>query len=450
MTTTKPSSTSARAATWRTGANLRELAYYSPEYMQHIRPDMNLVESQLAALQGMKVKLVRFFACHRHADAQTSIARVRAVLDRLHHYGMQAIVCLDDSVSPEFAVPRSDPNFPRTSTGHLHKKYWHERGYATDYLPHIRAIVGALGDHPAVLIWELGNEYALHPRPYEPRDGEAFLKFAAAASETIKTLSPKKWVSTGLVNSRQVGPEADWEGFSRQLHGLPTIDAISIHYYDDDGEEAYAEVDVNVARALKKPFYVGEVGALAPRHGGTRNRAQFLRQEMREWRAKGAFAVLPWAFDTSPVDVGVSDAKSFARIFDDFDAICKVMGNLGEDAPPIVAGDASPDTQPTPKVTVVEDTGLFIAQSGPANPPPAASPATLTYEVVYQYGLNIREAPRRDARPVGHFNPGDRVALFAGTRTEFDGVVWWQHARGWSAEVDQRNNLLLLRAVAGV
>lgn len=443
---------------WRTGANLRELAYYSPEYMQHIHNGGQLLEQQLQALKAMKVKLVRFFACHRGASSEAAVARIKVVLDRMDALDMQAIICLDDSVSPEFAVPRKHPDYTRTNTGHMHKKYWHDRHYVNDYLPHIKPIVRAFASHPAVLAWELGNEYAVHPRPYEPTDGDAFIKFARAASEAIKTIAPKHLVSTGLVNSRQVGPDSNWEAFSSELYGLPTIDLISIHYYDDDGEKDYSSVDVEVAKRLKKPFYIGEVGALAGHHGGKHNRPQFLREEIREWKKRGAFCVLPWAFDTSEFDVGVSDTKSFARIFTDFEDIKRVMVNFGEDVARVVVPDsaqasASAGAAESATTTFSAQTAAQSENIGETNDAAqktaqtASAPATRVFKVIYQHGLNIRETPRRDGKHLGGYNQHDRVVVYADSRMESEDVVWWRHDRGWSAEVDRRNNLVLMEEV---
>lgn len=438
---------------WRTGANLRELAYYSPEYMQHIHNGGQLLEQQLQALKAMKVKLVRFFACHRGASSETAVARIKAVLDRMDALDMQAIICLDDSVSPEFAVPRKHPDYTRTNTGHMHKKYWHDRHYVNDYLPHIKPIVRAFASHPAVLAWELGNEYAIHPRPYETKDGDAFIKFARAASEAIKTIAPKQLVSTGLVNSRQVGPDSNWEAFASELYGLPTIDLISIHYYDDDGEKTYAGVDVEVAKRLKKPFYIGEVGALAGKHGGKHNRPEFLRDEIREWKKNGAFCVLPWAFDTSEFDVGVSDTKSFARIFTDFEDIKRIMMNFGEDVARVVVPDSTQASATAgstafsaQRAMSPEDIGE-TSDAAQKTAQPASAPATRVFKVIYQHGLNIRETPRRDGKHLGGYNQHDRVVVYADSRMESEDVVWWRHDRGWSAEVDRRNNLVLMEEV---
>lgn len=58
---------------------------------------------------------------------------------------------------------------------------------------------------------------------------------------------------------------------------------------------------------------------------------------------------------------------------------------------------------------------------------------TRTYEV--QTFLSIRREPGLAAERLSRFlNTGARITVDAGSRTEKDGFIWWQHDAGWSAE----------------
>ena len=309
---------------WRTGVNMREFAYYGTSARPHTQVDLQ--DRQLATLQTFGVQLVRFYASRHDMSTAEAVQRVRVAVDKIANAGMQAIVCLDDSLSGSgFFVPGT-MDFHDTAGGHLHSRYWLEKRYEQHYIPHVRNIVTALKGHSGILMWELGNEYALHPRQPEPtrRESQAFLEFANQASRLIKEISPSHLVSTGLVNSRQVASLVDdsLTEFARRLYGMATIDAISIHYYRDDGEKIFAESDLAAARDLKKPYYIGEVGADVRLLS---DRTSFYRGEIQQWKDAGAVAVLPWSFDCSERDVDVGDLLGVAKIHSDFGTIMDVV-----------------------------------------------------------------------------------------------------------------------------
>jgi murein DD-endopeptidase MepM/ murein hydrolase activator NlpD len=312
---------------WRTGVNMREFAYYGSAAVPNA--PASLQAEQLAQLKAMGVKLVRFWASRHDMSSDDAVKRTKAAVELIAAQGMQAIICLDDSLTSGFSVP-GDMNYHSETQGHLNSRYWVEGRYTEHYLPHVRAVVTALRDHPGVLMWELGNEYALHPREPLRVHSNAFIEFARAASGLIKSLSPKHLVSTGLVNSRHVASllEDNVADFSRRLYGLDTLDAISVHYYEHDGEKVFADIDLATARDLRKPFYIGEVGA----RKNVPNRAAYYRNEVRAWRDAGAITALLWAFDTSGRDVGVSDEFAFARIHGDYDEIKGIVQSFAADA----------------------------------------------------------------------------------------------------------------------
>ncbi|MDX2162176.1 MAG: NBR1-Ig-like domain-containing protein [bacterium] len=356
---------------WRTGVNMREFAYYGYPGLPNFFAPAALQRQQAETLRGMGVKVVRFYASHRQVATDATAQRVRAACDVLAQHGMQAIICLDDAHAVAgWCVPGYDDLHTEVNS-HYNKRFFTQELWRAKYLPHISAIVTAVKDHPGVLLFELGNEYAIHPRSPEPNraDAQAFITFARVVSETIKAIAPKKLVSTGLVNTRHVAnliDEVPPRTFSRQLHALPGIDAISLHYYFHDGEKQFVANDMEVARALGKPFYIGEFGA----EFGKVDRLAYYRAELQEWRSAGAFVAMPWAFDTSPNDVGVSDLYSFARIKGDFDALRGVVQSFSTNVPafeltPAAGTGTQPQpTNPTPTPPTPAGTGTPPANTG--------------------------------------------------------------------------------------
>ncbi len=388
---------------WRTGVNMREFAYYGTPAVPHT--DSGLQRRQLDQLQALQVKLIRFYASFNQFSTDQCAQKVSAALDLLKSYDMQAVVCLVDSLSSPFTLA-ADGGFHTGPMGHITKQYWHQRAYQTNFIPFATGIARACGQHPALLMWELGNEYAIHPQPASWEDGQAFLEFARTASEALKKAAPQTLVSTGLVGTHHVAPAGMAEQYGRQLYSLPTLDAISIHYYADDGEKMSAQREVSLANGLGKPFYVGEFGA----PDNWPNRAQFYQAELQEWNTDGALTALPWAFDSSQSDVGVSDTKAFAAIRPDFASIKDSLRLFGRAVDPVVLKPIKVADQPitSPKKFVVVKGPVYIRSA------PTLAPGTKTQG----RWLSFQQT----------------VDVDATSRTESEGYVWWRHQEGWSAE----------------
>lgn len=403
---------------WRTGVNMREFAYYGTSLLPS--PAQSFQDDQLRKLGELGVKLVRFYATAKVSDFSPDVCveRVRHALDRLHAFGMQAIVCLDDSIGSDYSLPLNQP-FHNTPPGHYHKDYWRDRKYNDHYMGHVRHLVTALANHPAVLVWELGNEYAMHPDNPLPTEAEIndFFTFASAASRLIKQLAPRKLVSTGLMNSRQISyalsPDAI-SAFARRLYGLPTIDLISIHYYQDDNEKQFAPIDVEAARFVRKPFYVGELGAKPE----AVPRPSYYQGELQEWKDAGAFTVLLWGFDASS-DAHVSDRFAFAGRFGDFNDICQTMRNFAANVAPVVvsASSIAVSAETVTRHEIPSDSEIKLFRSLDA-------------------GLRIRSAPSVHAARLGTLSKGEVIQVDpdSGRADDENTYFWWQHERGWSAE----------------
>ncbi|MDZ4767106.1 MAG: cellulase family glycosylhydrolase, partial [Chloroflexota bacterium] len=273
--------------------------------------------------QSLGVKVIRFWASHQRFSTQESIQQIRAALDAIKRFKMQAVICLEDSLTGAGLYIPGDDAFHTGPLGHFVMSYWIQERYRLNYLPHIEKIVSAFKDDPSVLMWELGNEFALHPQPApEVKAAVAFRQFAAVVSKRIKELSPTHLVGTGLVHHNHVhSPFENRRTAAHQLYSIPTLDAVSLHYYQHDAQYDEMAVDIEVAKSLGKPIYVGEVGMQID----TGDRSTYLDTQIKTKRKEGAFMVMPWNLDTSQWDANIGDIYAFSRRHSDFDAVLNTL-----------------------------------------------------------------------------------------------------------------------------
>lgn len=394
---------------FRTGVNMREFAYYGTPAVPHAR--LELQTAQLNELRALGAQAIRLFGVCRRFNADDNIRRLKAALDLIDRYNMQAIIALNDSFNSEWIVA-AEAGYHTAVMGHLRKDYWLNRLYQAHYLPYVQRVVTALAGHPALLMWELGNEFALHPQPATPSDERAFYNFAAEASAAIKAITPATLVSPGLINTNQVTTARTREEAARNLYRLATLDVISLHFYAEDGEIGYANTDVLIAHDFDKPFYVGEMGADVTR---TRERAEWYGDQFAKWRGAGAFTIMPWAFDSSPIDVGVSDTRAFARIHGDYAGIKAVVQGHATNAPPY---------RPLPP-----GARRFRVALGP---------------------LSVRVGPSLAARRLDLLSVGAEIDVDEASRTEAGGYIWWKHygKDQWTAEKRLIDHVIYMMPVA--
>lgn len=285
------------------GANLREFPFYARTDILPFAKENNQTE-QLNAVSEMGMRVVRMHACHNKVTAHDATILLGKALDRIHQHGLLAIVVLNDALGSYWV--RGDDRFHRHALGHLDKHdYFHQEGYRENYLPFVREAVSAYTSHPGVFAWELGNEYAIHPQPAAPEDSEAFLRFVQEVSGLIRMIDPNHLITTGLVNTGHVAPNdrpgLDRIAYGKRLYSLPNIDFLTVHFYEDNGEEENSLPDMEIARQVNKPLVVEEWGAV----GG--DRPAKTRAKIQQWTALGAAGFLQWGLSATQFNIGVGD-----------------------------------------------------------------------------------------------------------------------------------------------
>ncbi|MBN2470016.1 MAG: cellulase family glycosylhydrolase [Anaerolineae bacterium] len=285
------------------GANLREFVFYPrPDILPFAREEHQA--EQLAAMTEMGMRVARLHACHRQVPVSDARELLGSALDRLHQHGLLALVVLNDALGSYWV--HGDERFHTHVLGHLDKHaYFHDEGYSENYLPFVRDVVSTYADHPAVFAWELGNEYAIHPQPATIEDGEAFLRFVQVVSDTIRANDLNHLVTIGLVNTGHVAPN-DRPGLNRfeygkRLYSLPNVDFLTVHFYEDNGEEQNSLPDLEIARQVNKPLVVEEWGAVGGEQVG------LTVATLQSWFGQGAAGLLQWGLSATRSDIGVGD-----------------------------------------------------------------------------------------------------------------------------------------------
>lgn len=293
------------------GANCREFAYYGLPILPFA--NWSNQDDQLQGAAGMFMRVIRFYAPHHTVSVDETIPLVRQALDKIHAAGMLAIVALNDSIGQSGYYVSGDQLFHTEVLNHLNKQaYFINEGYRQHYLPFVQRIVSTFRDHPGILAWELGNEYAIHPQPATQQDGEAFIRFAHTVSRAIREIDTNHLITTGLISTGQFTPAgADPRQYAALLYDTPSIDFGTVHFYQEFNkpdaafavEEQRCIVDAEVLQQIGKPMIVEEFGATA----GNPNRVDFTRLKLSEWFGRGAVGFMQWGLSATTSDVGIGD-----------------------------------------------------------------------------------------------------------------------------------------------
>src|SRR5690606_30858364 len=81
----------------------------------------------------------------------------------------------------------------------------------------------------------------------------------------------------------------------------PNLDFLTVHFYEDNGEEQNSLLDLEIARQVNKPLIVEEWGA----RGG--NRAELTAAKLAFWFDHGASGFMQWGLCATQFNIGVGD-----------------------------------------------------------------------------------------------------------------------------------------------
>jgi mannan endo-1,4-beta-mannosidase len=170
--------------------------------------------------------------------------------------------------------------------------------YPLAYRDYVQAVVRRYANEPTVALWQLLNEA-------ESDDAQALLDFTRDVAALVKSLDGRHLVSLGTIGGGQAGTAG---AAYRKLHALPQIDLVEAHDYHNESvalpgapgsKENSVYADLADARALGKPFFVGEVGIAAPTPMypfTVADRAKYMDAKLQATLGAGAVGVLVWSF----------------------------------------------------------------------------------------------------------------------------------------------------------
>ena len=180
---------------------------------------------------------------------KTYHALPRAVMDKLQAQGMMAIVGVLSTANAEF-----------------------------------ESVVTELRDHPALLMWLVGNEWNLN-RFYGTCEMEACYARVAEVVRRIKSLDPKHPVGTSFAPAGEIPTEQDWRR-------LEAVDVWGLNIYSRPGFfNRFTSWRLQAQRSgFNRPFFLSEYGADAyDNRTGRANeaaQAEALRLQTREIRGQ--------------------------------------------------------------------------------------------------------------------------------------------------------------------
>lgn len=182
---------------------------------------------------------------------------------------------------------------------------WYESGYRAPlgayplaYRDYVQRVVARYAAEPTVAMWQLMNEA-------ESDDAQALYDFAVDMAAVVKAVDGKHLLSLGTIGGGQAGTDnANYQ----KLHAVAGIDVVEAHDYhaetvalpgapNSTANSIYA--DLAVAKALGKPFFIGEAGIAAPAPMypfSYADRAKYMDAKLAAELGAGASGFLVWSF----------------------------------------------------------------------------------------------------------------------------------------------------------
>jgi hypothetical protein len=172
-------------------------------------------ETDIPLMAQMGVNVVRVY--HDFGTGPDAIK----ILDMLYHYGIKVIMTVDSPLSRS----RAD-------------------------LDNISLVVNAYKNHPAILMWSIGNEWDLNRYYQKYATFEEAAAFTEQAAQLIQGLDTSHPVTTVVGDS--------WNAKVAASSLVPSVDVWGINIYR---EQSFGEAINQWEAVSNKPFYIGEYGA---------------------------------------------------------------------------------------------------------------------------------------------------------------------------------------------
>ena len=313
------------------GANVRGLLHYGDlQILRHSR--FKHVAEQLDAAKSMGAKVIRVFGANRHivGDNRNETAnRLERALQEAAQRDMYIIFAFTNVYHDvAFDLPGDEGFYEHNSLN----RAWFEGGYQNNYWPFVEHIVERFKDHPRIFAWELGNELkASGPQPHQILP-DLFIQFAEAVSNRIRQLDSNHLITTGIINSGNLGAPL---ALGQKLYQLPNLDFLTAHVFyrrfpnpDEHTEITRADDEADLARLVNKPFVIEEMGI----HVREPNRKQKLKRHLHKWFDQQQVAgFMQWGLMGTPQDIGDGDNEfGLHRNHSDYNDLVSVYRNRAQ------------------------------------------------------------------------------------------------------------------------
>lgn len=229
----------------RIGVNMRSAIKYTQEELQG-QLGIHDGEKWISGARWANIDLVRFYAAHQDMTTDQVIVSTRNVLDEMHKRDIKAIVVLTDGAFSGFGVKDTPEN--RNSVGSDRDRYtweFYKGGWKGAYKKHVEALTAALGNHPAVKMWEIGNELFAPSFPLTQQQADWMTNFFIEVSDVIRA-NTKRLIGTGNIAFWNILVNYAYENNgaqSRKIIRHKNINVCSWHSYLVSNQALGAEED---------------------------------------------------------------------------------------------------------------------------------------------------------------------------------------------------------------
>jgi hypothetical protein len=208
--------------------------------------------------------------------------RVERLIRLGDEYGLRFIVVLDAYMAADYPIK---------------SEAWFHSGYKAEYMDHLRSVVTRLRNYPEVALWQLMGEPSCAPEGGKRSCYNSLVHWAKVASEEIKKLDPCRPVAVGMISVG--GPQPQGEEAWREMHSLPSIDAVTVHIWTN----VWYERELRIAEELDLPVLYTEVYHRAYKKNGRllhkgilEERAPIIEDFMQRSFEAGVDGVILWQY----------------------------------------------------------------------------------------------------------------------------------------------------------
>lgn len=271
------------------GVNRFNLLTHVPTWVCGDAFDAASLDTWFSEVQAMKANAVRFWAFQKFTAYGTDFAQFDLLVAKANQYNIKLIPVIENRGGD-------------CGGGDIDKlDTWYAGGYLSPYgtnpmslLAYMNILVTRYRYEPAILLWQIGNEFDNKNAQGNCAAFASFDAFAGASSDYVRGLDKHHLISFGTIGSGQCGMQTQAQ--YQQLHSHPNVNILEAHDYTSVAVPGFITADLETATTFNKPFFVGEGGLQNSCCGGLQGRADLFGQKITQQRAAGSDGYLIWIY----------------------------------------------------------------------------------------------------------------------------------------------------------